>query len=69
MDTGGRRNDEGMNQKARIPGTFASREEFDEARKNFAMYIATLDGWKRDGKVWLVLKGDGKDDFSQPSAN
>jgi hypothetical protein len=58
-----------MNQKAPIPGTFASTEEFDEARKNLAMYLATLKGWAGNGKVWLVLKGDGKNDFSQPSAN
>ena len=68
MDTGGRRNDEGK-KKARLPGTFASREEFDEARRNLAVYLATLKGWKRGGKVWLVLKEEERNDFSLPSVN
>jgi hypothetical protein len=58
-----------MEQDARIPGTFKSREEFDDARKNLAAYLATLKGWKRGGKVWLVLKEEERNDFSLPSVN
>lgn len=69
MDTGERRDNEGMGQGARIPGTFASKEEFDDARKNLAMLLATLEGWEAKGKVWVVLKGKDDNDFSLPSAN
>lgn len=69
MDTSGRRDDEGMNQEACIPGTFESREAFDDARKNLALYLATLKGWKRGAKACVVLKEEGKRDFSLPSLN
>jgi len=69
MDTGGRRDSGGMEEDARIPGTFKSREEFDDARKNLATLLATLKGWEAKGKVWVVLKGKGDSDFSLPSAN
>jgi hypothetical protein len=67
MDTGGRKDDAGMDKKARAPGSFASQEEFDEARRNLATYIATLKGWRKDGAVWMALKDESARDFSRPS--
>jgi hypothetical protein len=69
MDTGGRKGDEGMDEKARNPVVFASQAEFDDARKNLALYLATLQGWKRGGKACVLLKEESKRDFSQPSLN